>query len=35
MNSDYEQKQQGLLFFVISEPNMSSDYWPNSAILHR
>ena len=25
MNSDYEQNQQGLLFFVISEPTMSSN----------
>ena len=25
MNSDYEQNQQGLLFFMISGPNMSSN----------
>ena len=25
MNSDYEQNQQGLLFFVIYGPNMSSN----------
>ena len=25
MNSDYEYNQQGLLFFVISIPNMSSN----------
>ena len=25
MNSDYEQNQQGLPFFVISGPNMSSN----------
>ena len=24
MNSDYEQNQQGLLFFMISIPNMNS-----------
>ena len=26
MNSDYEQNQQGLLFFMISGPNMSSNF---------
>ena len=26
MNSDYEQNQQGLLFFVISGPNMNSNF---------
>ena len=26
MNSDYEENQQGLLFFVISGPNMSSNF---------
>ena len=26
MNSDYEQNQQGLLFFMISGPNMSFNY---------
>ena len=26
MNSDYEQNQQGLLFFIISGPNMSSNF---------
>ena len=26
MNSDYEHNQQGLLFFVISGPNMSSNF---------
>ena len=26
MNSDYEQNQQGLLFFVISGPNMISNF---------
>ena len=25
MNSDYEQNQQGLLFFMISGPNISSN----------
>ena len=25
MNSDYEQNQQGLLFFMIYRPNMSSN----------
>ena len=25
MNSDYKQNQQGLLFFMISGPNMSSN----------
>ena len=26
MNSDYEHNQQGLLFFMISEPDMSSNF---------
>ena len=26
MNSDYEHNQQGLLFFMISGPNMSSNF---------
>ena len=26
MNSDYEQNQQGLLFFMISGPNMSFNF---------
>ena len=26
MNNDYEQNQQGLLFFMISGPNMSSNF---------
>ena len=26
MNSDYEKNQQDLLFFVISTPNMSSNF---------
>ena len=26
MDSDYEQNQKGLLFFVISGPNMSSNF---------
>ena len=26
MNSDYEQNQQGLLFFIIFGPNMSSNF---------
>ena len=26
MNSDFEHNQQGLLFFVISGPNMSSNF---------
>ena len=26
MNNDYEQNQQGLLFFLISGPNMSSNF---------
>ena len=26
MNSDYEQNQQGLLFFMIYGPNMSSNF---------
>ena len=26
MNSDYEQNQHGLLFFIISGPNISSNF---------
>ena len=36
MNSDYEQNQQGLIFFMISGPNMSFNfiniYWMDSRL---